>query len=117
MSKSKISVSLPKNDGQATLILSRGGARDGAGRKSKGITKKVSITLEQEDWDFIDQCIEHGADINIISRSAFFRYLHLSTHEPNSEKMREFSFNPVTAEKAAKAKTAPADPISEEGSR
>lgn len=30
-----------------------GGKREGAGRPSLGITKKVSITLQQEHWDRI----------------------------------------------------------------
>ncbi|WP_374723674.1 CopG family transcriptional regulator [Calidifontibacillus erzurumensis] len=32
-----------------------GGKREGAGRKSLGITKKVSITLEKEVWEEIEE--------------------------------------------------------------
>jgi hypothetical protein len=109
LTKSEISVTLPKQDGQATFQLARGGARDGAGRKKLGITTKVSLTLEQEDWDFIDECVQHGGD-GMNSRSAFFRYLYLSTYKPNSQQMMEFSRKPAKAEKAAKAKSTPADP-------
>ncbi|HDX9577664.1 TPA: CopG family transcriptional regulator [Bacillus pseudomycoides] len=31
-----------------------GGKREGAGRPSLGITKKVSITLSKEDWERIE---------------------------------------------------------------
>ncbi|MCV4233328.1 hypothetical protein OHJ21_19275 [Virgibacillus sp. LDC1] len=38
----------------------RGGARTGAGRKSIGVKKPVSITLPQEDWNEIDNLIKAG---------------------------------------------------------
>jgi hypothetical protein len=38
----------------------RGGARTGAGRKSIGVKKPVSITLPQEDWEDIDNLIKAG---------------------------------------------------------
>ncbi len=34
--------------------MTRGGKREGAGRKAQGITRKVSLTLSSEDWDLID---------------------------------------------------------------
>lgn len=30
-----------------------GGKREGAGRKRQGITKKVSLTLTEDEWDYI----------------------------------------------------------------
>jgi hypothetical protein len=98
--KSEIKVSLPKNDGQATFKLSRGGARGGAGRKKLGITTKVSVTLEQEDWDFIDEYVKFDQAVN--SRSAFFRQLYLMAYHPNSQRTMEFSIKPAKAEKSAK---------------
>ncbi|AGG04850.1 MULTISPECIES: hypothetical protein [Bacillus cereus group] len=32
-----------------------GGKREGAGRPSMGVTKKISVTLPEEVWDLIDQ--------------------------------------------------------------
>jgi hypothetical protein len=66
-----------------------GGKRAGSGAKPLGITRKVSITLSQEDWDRIDEHVE--LDHTIDSRSAFFRWLWLSTFDANSIKMREFN--------------------------
>lgn len=34
--------------------MARGGKREGAGRKAKGITRKVSLTLPAEVWEMID---------------------------------------------------------------
>lgn len=41
-------------DGEKKWIDERGGKREGAGRKSKGITKKVSLTLSDELWNEIN---------------------------------------------------------------
>lgn len=55
---------LPKH-----LRSNRGGLREGAGRPAMGITKKVSITLSEEQWEKIDK--EKGKG----SYSAYFREL------------------------------------------
>lgn len=49
-----------------------GGKREGAGRPSLGITKKVSITLPDNIWDEIEG--EKGE----LTKSAFFRELALN---------------------------------------
>lgn len=35
--------------------MPRGGKREGAGRKAQGITRKVSLTLTEEQWNRIDK--------------------------------------------------------------
>jgi hypothetical protein len=63
MAKSEISVSLPKQDGQATLQLSRGGERAGAGRKKmkEGMeNRKLSLTLPSDWWKQIDSLKDHS---------------------------------------------------------
>ncbi|MCM3141687.1 hypothetical protein [Brevibacillus sp. MER 51] len=35
--------------------MARGGKREGAGRKAKGITRKVSLTLPEDVWEMIDE--------------------------------------------------------------
>ncbi|MCR8860365.1 CopG family transcriptional regulator [Bacillus pseudomycoides] len=50
-----------------------GGKREGAGRPSLGITKKVSITLSEEDWKRIKDSKK--------SFSQFFRELTLKEFE------------------------------------
>lgn len=53
----------------------RGGKREGAGRKpaiEKGIARKVSITLPEEQWAFIDSMID---GVNIKSLAHYFRML------------------------------------------
>ncbi|QHT63292.1 CopG family transcriptional regulator [Paenibacillus lycopersici] len=44
-----------------TKKMQHGGARPGAGRKSEGDKKVVTITLPTEDWALIDAAIEQGA--------------------------------------------------------
>ncbi|MCR8987652.1 hypothetical protein NW801_21930 [Brevibacillus laterosporus] len=34
--------------------MARGGKREGAGRKATGVTKKVSLTLSEKEWSYID---------------------------------------------------------------
>jgi hypothetical protein len=41
-------------------LFQQGGKREGAGRKPLGITKKVSITLSQDHWDWLGECIDFG---------------------------------------------------------
>lgn len=63
-----------QKEGQVTLSL-RGGKREGAGRKpviDKGIVRKVSITLPQEQWDIIDNMID-GVEIKSVAQ--YFRML------------------------------------------
>lgn len=38
----------------------RGGKREGAGRKPYGVTKKITLMLKDEDWDWIDECVQSG---------------------------------------------------------
>lgn len=65
----KVKVGLATKDGQLGFLFTRGGLREGAGRKSTGITKKVSLTLSEDVWQDIEQaCEEQNA-----SRSQVFR--------------------------------------------
>jgi ribosomal protein L37AE/L43A len=53
----------------------RGGKREGAGRKpaiDKGVARKVSITLPEEQWEIIDSMID---GTNIKSLAHYFRIL------------------------------------------
>lgn len=53
--QTKTKLFIPNQEGQLSLLLTKGGPRPGAGRKRIGITKKVSITLPQEMWDALEQ--------------------------------------------------------------
>lgn len=44
--------------GQASLMISKGGARVGAGRKRIGETRKISLTLTKAKWIEIDCAVE-----------------------------------------------------------
>lgn len=47
-------------EGQLGFLFSRGGLREGAGRKNLGVTKKISLTLTEEMWEKIEkQCSEN----------------------------------------------------------
>ncbi|WP_254075332.1 ribbon-helix-helix domain-containing protein [Paenibacillus tritici] len=52
-------------------MSTRGGPREGAGRKNIGVTKKVSLTLTDELWEKVDK---HCVD-NKMSRSELIRTL------------------------------------------
>ncbi|WP_449603879.1 hypothetical protein [Paenibacillus sp. Marseille-Q9583] len=68
-SKDKVKVGVATKDGQLGFLFTRGGLREGAGRKSTGITKKVSLTLPENIWQEIEQaCADQNA-----SRSQVFR--------------------------------------------
>ncbi|SYX84591.1 hypothetical protein [Paenibacillus alvei] len=51
----------------------RGGARKGAGRKSIGVKKPVTISMPQSEWDEIDSLIQSG---EFQSYADYFRTLH-----------------------------------------
>ena len=55
--------------------LQHGGKRDGAGRPSLGVTKKVSVTLPEVTWKKIQQEIDSHPDIK--SMSSYFRKIVL----------------------------------------
>ncbi|MFC4102494.1 ribbon-helix-helix domain-containing protein [Paenibacillus xanthanilyticus] len=60
MSDKEIKVSVSNKDGQLGFSFSRGGLREGAGRKGIGVTKKVSLTLTEELWEKLEkQGAEH----------------------------------------------------------
>ncbi|CAH1056023.1 hypothetical protein [Paenibacillus pseudetheri] len=68
-SKNKVKLGVSTKDGQLGFLFTRGGLREGAGRKSTGVTKKVSLTLSEEVWQEIEQaCADQNA-----SRSQVFR--------------------------------------------
>ncbi|MFC6334219.1 CopG family transcriptional regulator [Paenibacillus septentrionalis] len=54
MPKDKINVRVSNKDGQLGFVFTRGGLRQGSGRKGIGVTKKVSLTLSEELWDNIE---------------------------------------------------------------
>jgi hypothetical protein len=51
----KIKLSVPNLEGQLSIMFTRGGPRDGAGRKAIGETKKISLTLSNETWKEIEE--------------------------------------------------------------
>lgn len=56
---------------------SRGGARNGAGRKPIGVTRKISLTLPQTCWEEIDRLCKRGDySISEIVRSIIEDQLH-----------------------------------------
>ncbi|MBB6672014.1 ribbon-helix-helix domain-containing protein [Cohnella nanjingensis] len=64
-------VGVSNKDGQLGFLYSRGGLREGAGRKSIGATKKISLTLPDDIWEKLEkQGIEHR-----MSRSEVLRQI------------------------------------------
>lgn len=55
MSNKKIKVGVANKEGQLGFLFSRGGLREGAGRKNIGVTKKVSLTLTDDIWELLEK--------------------------------------------------------------
>lgn len=50
MNNNKVKVGVANKEGQLGFVFSRGGLREGSGRKSIGVTKKISLTLTEDMW-------------------------------------------------------------------
>ncbi|GLX67538.1 hypothetical protein MU1_18830 [Paenibacillus glycanilyticus] len=60
MNNDSIKVGISNKEGQLGFVFTKGGHREGSGRKSIGVTKKVSLTLTEETWDKIESyCVEN----------------------------------------------------------
>lgn len=60
MTDKEIKLGVPGQEGQVSFVFSRGGSREGAGRKAIGETKKISLTLSREVWNQLEQCCAAG---------------------------------------------------------
>ncbi len=70
MANNDIRLGIPDQDGQLSLMFTRGGPRRGAGRKGIGSTRKVSLTLSDEMWDAIEaHCQEHNRSKSEVLRT------------------------------------------------
>lgn len=69
MDSNKVKVGISNKEGQLGFIFTKGGLREGSGRKRIGVTKKVSLTLTEEIWDKI----EASCTDNNLSRSEVIR--------------------------------------------
>jgi len=65
-----VKVGISNKEGQLGFVFTKGGLREGAGRKSIGVTRKVSLTLSEEIW----AKIEADRVINDSSRSEIIRH-------------------------------------------
>jgi hypothetical protein len=75
MSSNKMRIGLANKQGQLGFMSARGGLREGAGRKTIGVTKKISLTLPEELWErFEQQCLEHKASRSEVIRSIMESY-------------------------------------------
>ncbi|PRA07546.1 hypothetical protein CQ043_09160 [Paenibacillus sp. MYb63] len=60
LNNNNIKVGVSNKEGQLGFVFSRGGLREGSGRKSIGVTKKISLTLTEDMWGEIENhCTEH----------------------------------------------------------
>lgn len=57
--------------------MSKGGAREGSGRKKIGAVRSLRITLPDGEWDKIDSLIAEG---HVSNQSEYFRLLHQSQY-------------------------------------
>jgi hypothetical protein len=77
--KSKdIKIYVPNQEGQVSIMFTRGGSRNGAGRKGIGETKKVSLTLTKETWTEIEKrCNMLNSSRSEVLRDIIEAYLKL----------------------------------------
>ena len=50
-----IKIGVSNKEGQLGFVFSRGGMREGAGRKNIGKTKKISLTLTDDLWEKLEK--------------------------------------------------------------
>ncbi|CAG7635326.1 hypothetical protein ACFQI7_06545 [Paenibacillus allorhizosphaerae] len=62
---------IPYDEGQLQMLFTRGGPRRGAGRKSTGETRKISLTMTREAWVEL----ERRCDAAGVSKSELLRSL------------------------------------------
>ncbi|MDO3409744.1 ribbon-helix-helix protein, CopG family [Saccharibacillus sp. CPCC 101409] len=77
MKSNPIKVDVSNKQGQLGFVFTKGGLREGAGRKSIGVTKKVSLTLTEEIWEKIEaEREEHNQSRSEIIRSILESYYY-----------------------------------------
>ena len=70
MKDNQVKVGVSNKDGQLGFVFTRGGLREGSGRKSIGVTKKISLTLTEENWRKIESdCIDKNLSRSEVIRS------------------------------------------------
>ena len=69
MHRQQVKVGVPREEGQLHITFGKGGAREGAGRKGIGVTKKISLTLPAHLWDNLEDACQSKQ----ISRSELIR--------------------------------------------
>lgn len=75
MSQDQIKIGISNKEGQLGFMPTRGGFREGAGRKSIGLTKKVSLTLTDQVWDKVEkQCSDHKLSRSEVIRNIIESY-------------------------------------------
>jgi Ribbon-helix-helix protein, copG family. len=75
LSDDPIRIGVANKEGQLGFVFTRGGLREGAGRKGIGVTKKVSLTLPDELWGKLEQhCTDHGQSRSEAIRHIFEAY-------------------------------------------
>jgi len=67
--RQQVKVGVPREEGQLHITFGKGGAREGAGRKGIGLTKKISLTLPESIWEDL----EARCQSKQISRSELIR--------------------------------------------
>ncbi|REE78682.1 ribbon-helix-helix CopG family protein [Paenibacillus taihuensis] len=75
MKDKTIKVGVSNKEGQLGFVFTRGGLREGSGRKSIGVTKKVSLTLTDEIWEMIEkQCADNEQSRSEVIRTILESY-------------------------------------------
>ncbi|QHW32397.1 hypothetical protein GZH47_17325 [Paenibacillus rhizovicinus] len=80
MPSKKLKLGVPEQEGQLSMLFTKGGPRTGAGRKGIGETRKLSLTLPETAWAAIEAlCEEHACSKSELLRAIIHDYLHATT--------------------------------------
>jgi hypothetical protein len=86
LSKEEIKLIVPKREGQISAMFTRGGPREGAGRKGIGQTRKCSVTLPEEAWEELDRrCAEQRMSKSELIRELILEYFAEKAGKPVGE--------------------------------
>ncbi|QHT63625.1 CopG family transcriptional regulator [Paenibacillus lycopersici] len=76
MSSKNLKLGDPGREGQLSMLFTKGGPREGAGRKAIGVTRKVSLTLPEASWaEFDALCERQGCSKSELLREIIRGYL------------------------------------------
>ncbi|MBM7566691.1 hypothetical protein [Paenibacillus sacheonensis] len=83
----KLKLGFIPQENQLAMLYTQGGPREGAGRKGIGGTRKVSLTLTEDDWAAFEAiCQDRPCSKSELLREIIHGYLHLAANTNHNER-------------------------------